>query len=131
MHVIVVVVAASSSSTTVDPEFYDVAIVGGGAVGSSLANLINTKLPNLRVALLESREHPPKQPPTDRVPNPRSYALSPQSLNILGERVKSRLPLGYYDSMQVWQANSPATLTFTSKDLDADPDKVNVSWSML
>mmetsp|Transcript_963 Transcript_963/g.1733 ORF Transcript_963/g.1733 Transcript_963/m.1733 type:complete len:487 (-) Transcript_963:427-1887(-) len=111
--------------TTTTDEFFDVAIVGGGAAGSCLANLLRKNLPDLRVALLEARENPPSQPPAERVPNPRSYALSPQSLKILGESVHSTLDdrLGYYDSMQVWQANSPSTLTFTSRDLDADPEK--------
>lgn len=112
-----------SSLSVEENNFYDVAIVGGGAVGSCMAHLLNRKIPNLRVALIESSERPPSQPPIQRVPSPRSYALSPQSLKILGDTVTSRLPLGYYDSMQVWQTDSPATLTFTSNDLDGDPDK--------
>jgi ubiquinone biosynthesis monooxygenase Coq6 len=104
--------------------FFDVAIIGGGVVGASLAHLLNRRLPNLRVALLESRESAPTQPPAVRVPSPRSYALSPQSMNVLGDSIVSRLPLGQYDSMQVWQANSPAVITFTSKDLDPDPGRV-------
>ena len=130
----------SSSSSSSSSAFYDVAIVGGGAVGAALACNLKTKLPLLKVALIESRiiptydfdgntttttttagdgtkssSHPP--------PHPRSYALSPKSLSILGPAVQSKLQpvLGYYDSMQVWQANSPATLTFTSKDIADDP----------
>ncbi len=106
-----------------ESNFYDVAIVGGGAVGSCMAHLLNRKLPSLRVALIEAGSPPPLQRPLQRFPSPRSYALSPQSLKVLGGAVTSRLPLGYYDSMQVWQADSPATLTFTSNDLDGDPDK--------
>ncbi len=114
------------SSLVPDDSFFDVTIVGGGVVGSSMANLLKTKLPSLRVALVESKDKPPSQPlpEKERVPSPRSYALSPRSLEILGEAVQSRLPIGYYDSMQVWQAQSPATLTFTSRDLDPDPTKV-------
>ena len=95
-------------------------------VGSSLANLLAKKLPSLRVALIDSKEKPPSQPSSEkeRVPSPRSYALSPRSLEVLGESVRSRLPIGYYDSMQVWQDSSPATLTFTTSDLDPDPGKV-------
>jgi len=102
--------------------FFDVTIVGGGVVGLSLANLLAKQLPNLQVALVDSKEKPPPQPQSadDRVPSPRSYALSPRSLEILGA-VKSRLPIGYYDSMQVWQDSSPATLTFTSSDLNPEP----------
>lgn len=113
------------STRVPDDSFFDVTIVGGGVVGSSMANLLKTKLPNLRVALIESKDKPPSRPPpeNERVPSPRSYALSPRSLEILGGAVQSRLPIGYYDSMQVWQARSPATLTFTSKDLDPDPTK--------
>eukprot|EP00532_Pseudo-nitzschia_australis_P000689 CAMPEP_0168182374 /NCGR_PEP_ID=MMETSP0139_2-20121125/11861_1 /TAXON_ID=44445 /ORGANISM="Pseudo-nitzschia australis, Strain 10249 10 AB" /LENGTH=439 /DNA_ID=CAMNT_0008103303 /DNA_START=220 /DNA_END=1539 /DNA_ORIENTATION=- len=89
-----------------------------------MANLLAKKLPNLRVALIDSKEVPPSQPLSERVPSPRSYALSPQSLEVLGESVRSRLHIGYYDSMQVWQDSSPATLTFTSSDLDPDSSKV-------
>jgi len=110
------------SSSVPDDSFFDVTIVGGGVVGSSMANLLAKKLPSLRVALIDSKDKPPSRPPpgNERVPSPRSYALSPRSLEILGEAVQSRLPLGYYDSMQVWQDSSPATLTFTSSDLDPD-----------
>ena len=103
----------------------DVIIIGGGVVGSSMANLLARKLPNLRLALIDAKEKPPSQPSPEnkRVPSPRSYALSPASLDVLGESVQSRLPLGYYDSMQVWQDSSPASLTFTKNDLDADPSK--------
>ena len=92
-------------------------------VGSSMANLLAKTMPNLRVALIDSKEKPPTQIASEkkRVPSPRSYALSPRSLEILGEPVVSRLPLGYYDSMQVWQDSSPAALTFTSRDLSPDP----------
>mmetsp|Transcript_20386 Transcript_20386/g.56710 ORF Transcript_20386/g.56710 Transcript_20386/m.56710 type:complete len:486 (-) Transcript_20386:232-1689(-) len=111
------------SSSIPDDNFFDVTIVGGGVVGSSMANLLAKKLPNLRVALLDSKEKPPSPPLPGRAPSPRSYALSPRSLTILGKSVQSRLPIGYYDSMQVWQDFSPATLTFTSNDLDPEPQK--------
>jgi ubiquinone biosynthesis monooxygenase Coq6 len=111
------------SSSIPDGKFFDVAIVGGGVVGSSLANLLAMKLPNLKVCLIDSKENSPSQLISGRVPSPRSYALSPRSLQVLGESVRSRLPIGYYDSMQVWQDSSPASLTFTSSDIDADPSK--------
>lgn len=113
------------SSTTARPDYVDVLIVGGGAVGCSLARLINDTAPQIKVGIMEARDAP-VAPATDnksRVPHPRSYALSPNSLQILGTNVVSKLPLGYYESMQVWQANSPASLTFTTRDLHADPSK--------
>jgi ubiquinone biosynthesis monooxygenase Coq6 len=102
-------------------EYTDVLIAGGGAVGCSLARLLNEKVPSLKVGLLEAGDTP-KAPSraVDNFPHPRSYALSPRSLNILGDSVRSKLELGFYDSMQVWQANSPASLTFSSKDLAID-----------
>jgi ubiquinone biosynthesis monooxygenase Coq6 len=109
------------SMSTSSNEIVDVLIVGGGAVGCSLARLLNQSLPSLKVGLLEGRDAP--QIKLSDIPHPRSYALSPNSLNIIGESVRAKLQLGYYDSMQVWQANSPASLTFTSKDLDVDPLK--------
>ncbi|KAG7345525.1 UbiH/UbiF/VisC/COQ6 family ubiquinone biosynthesis hydroxylase [Nitzschia inconspicua] len=118
------VVSPSTENNNNFDNFYDVTIVGGGVVGSSLAHLINRRMPSLKVAVLESRECPPSPPSIDRVPHPRSYALSPASLQVLSDSVVSRLPLGHYDSMQVWQAKSPSVLTFTARDLDADPSKV-------
>jgi ubiquinone biosynthesis UbiH/UbiF/VisC/COQ6 family hydroxylase len=86
-----------------------------------MARLLNEKVPSLKVGLLEAGNPPnAHQHASDRVPHPRSYALSPNSLKILGDDVKSKLDLGYYDSMQVWEAKSPASLTFSSKDLDMD-----------
>lgn len=118
--------SASNTNRDGEPEYFDVLIVGGGAVGCSLARLINSSSPSLKVGLLEARDAPPKvsADDTNRIPHPRSYALSPNSLHLLGENVSSKLPLGYYESMQVWQANSPASLTFTTRDLHADPGKV-------
>ena len=115
--------------------FYDVLICGGGVVGCSLARSLNASMPSLRVGLLEARDFNPPPPSssavdsntdnTPPVPHPRSYALSPSSLNLFGEKTIQDLKdrLGYYESMQVWQANSPASLTFTTRDLHIDPSK--------
>lgn len=113
------------SSDSSNAEYVDVLIVGGGAAGCSLARLINSTTPQLKVGLMEARDAPLPLPINNinRTPHPRSYALSPNSLQILGDNVVSKLPLGYYESMQVWQANSPASLTFTIRDLHADPLK--------
>jgi ubiquinone biosynthesis monooxygenase Coq6 len=54
------------------------------------------------------------------VPHPRSYALSPKSLSLIGEDVCSHLRRGEYHSMQIWEANSPAMLVFSNHDLDGN-----------
>lgn len=116
----------SLSTSTSDSTLYtDVLIAGGGAVGCSLARLLNERVPSLSVGLLEAGNAPKRKETdgsVDRIPHPRSYALSPKSLELLGDSVRSKLNLGCYDSMQVWQANSPASLTFSSKDLGDGTD---------
>lgn len=121
--------AAASAAATTD---FDVLIVGGGVVGASLARLLQQLSPSLRVGLIEAGNGPKPLPAADsadaaavRPPNPRSYALSPASLKLLGidqqtttgathnnERMK-----GFYQSMQVWETNQPASLLWSSKDL--------------
>ena len=126
------------------PPFFDVLICGGGVVGCTLARSLNKTLPNLQVGLLEARDFNPPRPTSlinkqqqesaatttttttkdsSIIPHPRSYALSPMSLQLLGETTLEELNLGYYTSMQIWQANSPASLTFTTRDLHVDPSK--------
>lgn len=92
-------------------------------------------MPSLDVALLESRT--PKtiknvsrnsfnNGTTDEeyslIPNVRAYALSPDSLRLLGTSVLEKLndsgKLGIYDAMQIWESDGPATLHFTEEDLD-------------
>lgn len=106
------------SSTTVphSQEVYDVLIVGGGVVGSSLARLLHATMPNLEVGLLERGKGPPTAINTSDIPNPRCYALSPKSLNILGSR--SDIQPAHYESMQVWEQDSPSLVLFHANDLD-------------
>jgi ubiquinone biosynthesis UbiH/UbiF/VisC/COQ6 family hydroxylase len=57
----------------------------------------------------------------DTPPHPRSYALSPASLELLGlnptiSRRKSGARLGFYNSLQIWEAAQPASLIFHSSD---------------
>ena len=105
-------ISTSSSKSDLDTiEFFDVTIVGGGVVGLSLANLLRRELPNLKVALIDSKQEPPlpslsqpatatsnddgtdqknkqqQQPQITRIPNPRSYALSPRSFQVLGSAI--------------------------------------------
>lgn len=97
-----------STSTDV----YDVLIVGGGVVGSGLAHLLK----GLKVGLLERGPHPPLKT-FGEIPHPRCYALSPYSLRLLGTSIVSFLNPAYYDSMQVWEQDSPSLVVFDYKDL--------------
>lgn len=112
---------------------YDVLIVGGGVVGCSLARLLNERVPTLSVALIEARQGPPStlnnnenttEKSPSKPPHPRSYALSPRSLQILGNEtikdLEKESKLGYYNSMQVWECNNPASLIFTDKDINKE-----------
>ena len=106
-------------------DHYDVVIVGGGVVGSALANLL-TSIPstsklsigiiNPQVPLpLSSYEHSlcnevdskstQGGKPNHLLPNARSYALSPASLTMLGEesvqKLKNMNRVAPYNRMQV------------------------------
>ena len=72
-----------STTDDANAKYMDVLIVGGGAVGCALAHALNRFLPNLKVGLLEARDAP-KMAPNSEILHPRSYALSPASLQLLG-----------------------------------------------
>jgi ubiquinone biosynthesis UbiH/UbiF/VisC/COQ6 family hydroxylase len=108
----------STVTPTTPTEDTDVLIVGGGVVGCALARLLLIKMPYLKVGLVEAGKGPR---PVDALslPHPRSYALSPASLQLLGlnDSSSSSKRLGYYSSMQVWESHQPASLLFQEKDL--------------
>lgn len=123
-------------STFGPPEETDVLIVGGGVVGCALARLLNVRMPHLKVGLVEASKGGPRLPENANaadnaaLPHPRSYAMSPASLKLLGlndpanakanenDNVASTAKrLGYYNSMQVWESHQPASLIFQEKDL--------------
>ena len=115
------------------PAEFDIVIVGGGVVGAALARLVASQSPSLRIAVVEAGPGggPHQQPPTvptavlagvpPSPPHPRSYALSPASLTLLGidsETIRQNERMqGLYQSMQVWEANQPASLLWSSRDL--------------
>jgi len=91
---------------------------------------ITRKIPSLRVGLLDSRSSPPSLNDLllnnngsgrSSVPSARAYALSPQSLNIIGKNVVDILNnvgrVAQYDKMQIWESNGPANLHFDVNDL--------------
>ena len=107
----------SESTKTLDT---DIAIVGGGVVGASLAMKLQQLSPPPRITLVEASRGPMLSSTSNnnspKFPFPRSYALSPASLELL------QFPLGYprvgyYQSMQVWEEGQPASLIFTTDDL--------------
>jgi ubiquinone biosynthesis monooxygenase Coq6 len=101
-----------------------VLIVGGGVVGSACAKLLEERCGrSLSIGLLE--QSPSLQLlDSGGIPNPRSYALSPKSMDLL--KVDTSIPnkLGNYKTMQVWQQNAPWTLVFTSDDLPEHHDRL-------
>lgn len=134
----------STTSTTIDSKNHkssdqtrhvDIAIVGGGAAGSLMAKLLSDQVPSLQVSLLDFRTPKlGKDWDTDcnnAEPNARAYALSPNSLNLLGKDVLHRLcdsgRVAFYDSMQIWESDGPATLHFTKEDLEAVTSEAEIS----
>lgn len=132
--------ATSSESTTpnvpaTDPETAtcetletDILIVGGGIVGCALARTLRRQSPSLDVTVLEASSSGMRIAPDKPYPHPRSYALSPASLEILGlasfnpepgerEQQSEKNRMGFYDSMQVWESSQPSFLLFTNQDL--------------
>jgi len=103
----------------VSTQHYDVVIVGGGVVGSACAKLLEERCgPSMSIALLEqSPAAAPNSSSRSIIPHPRSYALSPKSMELLN--VVNGIPdkLGHYKSMQIWEQQSPGMLVFTADDL--------------
>ena len=124
-----------------DGDMIDVVIVGGGVVGAAMAQQLvvvlsqkkNSTMP-LSIALLEQGPGPNLTSSSssdnnhdNRIPHPRSYALSPTSLQLLGldsnddndtsftSSRNNKDWIGYYDSMQVWEVQQPATLLLDAK----------------
>lgn len=98
----------------------DILIVGGGVTGAALARALACRFSFLNIRLLEASNGPAVV--ESDIPHPRSYALSPSSLRFLGLDKEEgnhsiRKRLGFYKSMQVWEAGQPATLLFTEQDL--------------
>ena len=113
--------SASSRRFVSTVQHYDVTIVGGGVAGLTMAKLLQEHCPRYSVALLDRGSTVVSQQPqssASSIPHPRSYALSPKSLKLLGDDTTKDLPLGTYNSMQIWEANSPAMLVFSNHDLD-------------
>ena len=145
---------SSTTTTTTTPPppqpiDYDIVIVGGGIVGATLVDQLiqqqqvsSSSLPFLRIALIESTIGPtrvPLVPAVPRIPHPRSYALSPTSIQLIfGTSPTSPTSSssssdhhnhhdihpnymsqeqGYYTRMQVWEAQQPASLIWTTHDL--------------
>mmetsp|Transcript_19674 Transcript_19674/g.43781 ORF Transcript_19674/g.43781 Transcript_19674/m.43781 type:complete len:583 (-) Transcript_19674:38-1786(-) len=82
----------TSSSSSAAKEHYDVLIVGGGAVGSSMANALRHAGAVSSIGVLEFRGAPPplsayiddsENKQNKGNPNARAYALSPASLELI------------------------------------------------
>lgn len=112
-------------------EEYDMVIVGGGVIGSVLADQM-LRRPSVRVALVEAGPGAANANFDDddaSIPHPRAYALSPASMRQLfgghglpDERYFPR-ENGYYTRMQVWEAQQPASIVWTTQDLAPPPEE--------
>jgi 2-polyprenylphenol 6-hydroxylase len=100
---------------------FDLVIVGGGFVGLSLASLIG-KNTNLSIAIME-----PKLPILEWSKDSydsRCFAINHASINLFksldiwGEIVQHNI--GYYDSMQVWDASGYGSINFNAKEINTD-----------
>lgn len=103
---------------------FDVVIVGGGLVGSTLALLLaNCRQPNpLNIALVEAG-NPPKPLDTDGF-DPRVVALTRQSEQLLTDinvwaDIKRQRACAYQD-MHVWDGDGTGSIHFNSQDVGAD-----------
>lgn len=110
-----------STKAAATTEAVDVLIVGGGVVGTGMAAVLQRTLPHLSVRVLEAGSSKTAPSTPSPIPHPRSYALSPASLQFLqlhdDKSSSSSKHLGYYKSMQVWEARQPAFLNFGVEDL--------------
>ena len=97
---------------------HDVAVVGGGLVGLTLACALGRD--GVRVALVEAR--PPAPEPDRDGFDIRTSAISPVSQRILAAvGAWERLPaarLGPFERMQVWERGGSAELHFDAADAD-------------
>ena len=85
-----------------------------------MAKLLQDQCPRYSVAVLDQGSGSGHACPPSVVPHPRSYALSPKSWSLIGDDVGSQLRRGDYNSMQIWEANSPAMLVFSNHDLEVN-----------
>ena len=102
-----------TTGSTTKNSIYDVFIVGGGVVGSSLAKLLSETTIPLSIGIIDSRRPSPLssyESSSDNKDGPfaRSYALSPSSLANLGleeggviHRIRKLGRVKDYDKMQV------------------------------
>jgi ubiquinone biosynthesis monooxygenase Coq6 len=113
---------ASTSSTAADYTTVDVAIVGGGVVGSALAARLarSPRVAGLKVAVIEAAPptHSLDRCTTDALPDPRVFAITPASQRLLADcgawPAVARVRAPAYSSMQVWDALGPGYFRFES-----------------
>jgi len=115
---------------------YDIIIIGGNIVGSSMAYYLSCKLPHLQIALLDQKPKPISllkllQQKTLSFPNPRVFAVSPHNLDMLNPILSPiQHLLSNYIKMQIWENNGPGMITLTKQDL-YNPFRSNLTETQL
>lgn len=106
--------ATATAESTSSPVPVDVLVVGGGVVGTALCDAIERHFPRWTVGLVDTQPQHQLSSPTG-IPHPRSYALSPASLELLQIHSTTQR-IGWYHRMQVWEMQQPAFVSFGSDD---------------
>jgi len=117
---------------------YDVIIIGGGIIGSSLALRLATtvSLKGTRIAILEPK--PPSSLSSSKTsdtrsnipPDLRTFAITPASQCLLEQigawKALPRTP--FFDSMQVWDSLGPGYVRFNANESESLLNSSSLGW---
>lgn len=114
-----------NSSTSCNHWDYDIIVIGYGIPGASfVANLCKLSKNSLKICVVDSNSVPIKYNDileSRPIPDIRTYALSPQSINYLNsidvwDLIQSRSQS--YKSMQIWETFGPGLVRFNANEFD-------------
>jgi 2-polyprenylphenol 6-hydroxylase len=98
---------------------YDIIIVGGGIVGTTLALALAEQQPHLSLAILETKQQPAKWSAAHAYPRVSALSLSSQrifqALGVWNAIAEKRL--SPFSAIQVWDAAHKGEISFTAADI--------------